>query len=80
MATIVKTKSGFWKAIFRITGNPIVTKTFQIKRDATDWARATEDENKGVSLIQTSWEWLVAAIVLTVGQSWYNTRKLIKKV
>ena len=44
MATIVKTKSGSWKAIIRITGNPIVTKTFRIKRDATDWARTTEDE------------------------------------
>ena len=44
MATIVKTNSGSWKAIIRITGNPIVTKTFRIKRDATDWARTTEDE------------------------------------
>ena len=44
MATIVKTKSGSWKAIIRITGNPLVTKTFRIKRDATDWARTTEDE------------------------------------
>jgi len=44
MATIVKTKSGSWKAIIRITGNPLVTKTFRIKRDATDWARTTEDQ------------------------------------
>ncbi len=44
MATIVKTKSDSWKAIIRITGNPIATKTFRIKRDATDWARTTEDE------------------------------------
>jgi hypothetical protein len=43
MATIVKTNSGSWKAIIRITGNPIVTKTFRIKRDATDWERTTED-------------------------------------
>ena len=44
MATIVKTNSGSWKAIIRITGNPLVTKTFRIKRDATDWSRTTEDE------------------------------------
>jgi hypothetical protein len=44
MATIVKTKSGSWKAIIRVTGNPLVTKTYRIKRDATDWARTAEDE------------------------------------
>jgi hypothetical protein len=44
MATIVKTNSGSWKAIIRIAGNPLVTKTFRIKRDATDWSRTTEDE------------------------------------
>jgi len=44
MATIVKTKSGSWKAIICITGSPITTKTFRIKRDATNWARTTEDE------------------------------------
>ena len=44
MATFVKTKSGSWKAIIRIKGHPLETKTFRIKRDATDWARTTEDE------------------------------------
>ncbi len=44
MATFVKTQSGSWKAIIRIKGNPLETKTFRIKRDATDWARTTEDE------------------------------------
>ena len=44
MATIVKTNSDSWKPIIRITGTPIVTKTFRIKRDATDWARTVEDE------------------------------------
>ena len=44
MATIVKTPAGSWKAIIRITGYPIKTKTFRVKRDATDWARTTEDE------------------------------------
>lgn len=54
MATIVKTNSGSWKAIIRITGNPIVTKTFRIKRDATDWARTTEDEIiRGVYIVKS---------------------------
>jgi len=44
MATFVKTQSGSWKAIIRIKGNPLETKTFRIKRDAIDWARTTEDE------------------------------------
>ncbi len=44
MATIVKTPAGSWKAIIRITGYPIKTKTFRVKRDAVDWARTTEDE------------------------------------
>lgn len=44
MPTIVKTASGNWKAIIRIAGNPIVTKTFRIKKDSIDWARTTEDE------------------------------------
>ena len=44
MATIVKTSAGNWKAIIRITGHPLTTKTFRIKRDATNWARTTEDE------------------------------------
>jgi integrase len=44
MPTIVKTASGSWKAIIRIAGNPIVTKTFRTKKDSTDWARTTEDE------------------------------------
>lgn len=33
MATIVKTPAGNWKAIIRITGHPLTTKTFRIKRD-----------------------------------------------
>ena len=44
MATIVKTPAGNWKAIIRITGHPITSKTFRIKKDATNWARTTEDE------------------------------------
>lgn len=44
MATIVKTKSGSWKAVIRKTGWPAKTKTFRVKRDATDWARRVEDE------------------------------------
>ena len=30
MATIVKTQSGSWKAVIRITGSPLMTKTFRI--------------------------------------------------
>ncbi len=44
MATIVKTPADNWKAIIRITGHPITSKTFRIKKDATNWARTTEDE------------------------------------
>lgn len=44
MATFVETKSGNHKAIIRMHGWPIVTKTFRHKRDAKDWARKTEDE------------------------------------
>ena len=44
MATITKTKTGTWKAVVRKTGWPSVSKTFRIKRDATDWARHVEDE------------------------------------
>lgn len=44
MATISKTKSGTWKAVVRKTGWPTASKTFRVKRDATDWARHVEDE------------------------------------
>jgi integrase len=44
MATFVKTDAGTWKAIIRKQGWPITSKTFRIKRDATDWARSAEDE------------------------------------
>lgn len=44
MATIVKTPAGSWKAVIRKTGWPTTSKTFRTKRDATDWARSTEDE------------------------------------
>ncbi|MEO7773381.1 MAG: integrase, partial [Steroidobacteraceae bacterium] len=44
MATLVKTPKGEWKAVVRLTGWPVVAKTFRVKRDATDWSRATEDE------------------------------------
>lgn len=44
MPTLVKTPSGTWKAVIRKTGFPTVVKTFRLKRDAEDWARATEDE------------------------------------
>ncbi len=44
MATIRKTPSSTWKAVIRKRGWPTVIKTFRTKRDATDWARRTEDE------------------------------------
>jgi integrase len=44
MATLVKTEAGTWKAIIRKQGWPITSKTFRTKRDATDWARSTEDQ------------------------------------
>ena len=44
MATINQTKTGNWKAVIRKAGWPTKSKTFRVKRDATDWARRTEDE------------------------------------
>jgi hypothetical protein len=44
MSTIVKTPSGTWKSVIRKTGFPTTVKTFRLKRDAVDRARATEDE------------------------------------
>lgn len=44
MATITKNSAGNWKAIIRKRGWPTSTKTFRTKRDASDWARRTEDE------------------------------------
>lgn len=44
MATITKTPSNTWKAVVRKRGWPVTIKTFRTKRDATDWARSTEDE------------------------------------
>ena len=44
VATIGKTPSGTWKAVVRKRGWPTTIKTFRTKRDASDWARRTEDE------------------------------------
>jgi len=44
MASFSKNKSGNWKAEIRRKEWPKVYKTFRTKRDAEDWARATEDE------------------------------------
>ena len=44
MATIIKTPAGNWKALIRVTGHPSTSQTFRVKRDATNWARTTEDE------------------------------------
>jgi integrase len=44
MATVNQMKTGSWKAVIRKAGWPTKSKTFRVKRDATDWARRTEDE------------------------------------
>ena len=44
MATIAKNSAGNWKALIRRKGWPTTSKTFNTKRDATDWARSVEDE------------------------------------
>ena len=54
IATLVKTKSGNWKALIRLKGWPSVAKTFRIKRDAEDWARTTEDEMRRKIYIRRS--------------------------
>lgn len=57
MATFVKTESNTWKAVIRKRGWPTVIKTFRTKRDATDWARRTEDEMvRGVFILRSSSE------------------------
>jgi len=57
MATFVKTDAGTWKAIIRKQGWPITSKTFRTKRDATDWARNTEDGMvRGVYISRTGAE------------------------
>ncbi|MEO1018932.1 MAG: site-specific integrase [Pseudomonadota bacterium] len=44
MATCTKTPAGNWKVVVRKQGWPTKSKTFRVKRDATDWARRVEDE------------------------------------
>ncbi len=44
MAMIVKTPSGKWKAVVRLSGWPTKNKTFRLKRDVVDWARHVEVE------------------------------------
>jgi len=44
MATISKTEAGTWRALVRKRGFPQQIKTFRLKKQAEDWARAVEDE------------------------------------
>ena len=44
MATVTRTPSKTWKTVIRKRGWPTTIKTFRTKRDATDWARRTEDD------------------------------------
>ena len=54
MATITKAPSGAWKAVIRRKGNPTVSKSFRVKRDAQSWARTTEDEMvRGVDIARS---------------------------
>ncbi|MES2319777.1 MAG: site-specific integrase [Pseudomonadota bacterium] len=65
MATIVPTQSGTYKALIRMKGWPTTSKTFRLKRDATDWARRTEDEMvRGVYISRGGSERLTAAEAL----------------
>lgn len=52
MATLIKTPSGGWKAVVRRKGYPTVAKTWRTKRDAQDWATATEDEMRRGAFIR----------------------------
>lgn len=55
VATLVKTAQGRWKAVIRRRGWPAVAKTFRTKRDAADWARASEEAMvRGVFLDRAS--------------------------
>ncbi|MCP5157360.1 MAG: site-specific integrase, partial [Ectothiorhodospiraceae bacterium] len=57
MAVIVKTPSNSWKAVVRRHGWPTAIKTFKSKRDAQDWAQATETEMvRGVYVRRTGGE------------------------
>ncbi|WP_419831609.1 hypothetical protein [Endozoicomonas atrinae] len=49
MATFVQQPSGSWKAIIRIQGQPLKTKTFKLKKLAQEWATTTERELKECS-------------------------------
>lgn len=44
MATFVQRPNGRWRALVRKKGWPALTKVLRTKRQAEDWARATEDE------------------------------------
>ncbi len=57
MATITKTPANTWKAVIRKKGFPTQTKTFRVKRDASDWSRRVEDEIvRGVYIQRTTSE------------------------
>jgi integrase len=66
MATVVKNSSGNWKALIRKKGWPTTSKTFNTKRDATDWSRRIEDEMvRGVYINRASSERLTIEAALT---------------
>lgn len=44
MATIREAKSGYWQAIIRRKGFPDQSKTFEVKKDAENWATIKESE------------------------------------
>jgi phage protein U len=65
MATIVSTQSATYKALIRMKGWRTTSKTFRLKREATDWTRPTEDEMvRGVYISRCGSERLTAAEAL----------------
>ena len=49
MATLIKNKSGSFKAIIRKNGRTIKTKTFKYKKDARTWAARIESDRGAIA-------------------------------
>ena len=65
VASIIKTPSGKWKAIIRKAGWPLTVKTFRTQRDASDWARRTEDEMvRGAFIKRASSDRMTVAVAM----------------
>ncbi len=44
MPSYQQQRAGTWKAIVRVTGHSVKTKTFRLKKQAIEWAESLEDE------------------------------------